>query len=228
MPSPKQAAQPNPSFLAQCLQDTTSPWSTDFAQSHGRSLRAVALMVARWSSSMVTSPFWRSAILWRSHCLMQASTSRGRVLLILVNCAYGAKSIGRNLISSSCCLDVCICTDASEVGFAFAVRESASWLRRLAGSQSGQGSRAAPGRGVAHPKGESCTDFPEVSLQLLDPSEWRLVAYGGFFRESCAGGGALQRTLKVFFTLISVVRGIFASGFREGFVLYRSGGYRQR
>ena len=26
-------------------------------------------------------------------------------------------------------------------------------------------------------------DFPEALLQLLDPSEWTLAAYGGFFRE---------------------------------------------
>ena len=30
MLSPKQAAQPNPSSPALCLQDTTSPWSTDY------------------------------------------------------------------------------------------------------------------------------------------------------------------------------------------------------
>ena len=30
---------------------------------------------------------------------------------------------------------------------------------------------------------ESRSDFPEVSLQLLDPSEWTLAAYGGFCRE---------------------------------------------
>ena len=29
---------------------------------------------------------------------------------------------------------------------------------------------------------EGCAKFPEVSLQLLYPSEWRLVAYGVFFR----------------------------------------------
>ena len=30
---------------------------------------------------------------------------------------------------------------------------------------------------------ESRADFPEVSLQLLDPSEWKLAAFGGFFRK---------------------------------------------
>ena len=29
----------------------------------------------------------------------------------------------------------------------------------------------------------SRSDFLEVSLQLLDPSEWTLVAHGGFLRE---------------------------------------------
>ena len=30
---------------------------------------------------------------------------------------------------------------------------------------------------------ESRADFPEVLLQLLDPSAWTSVAYGGFVRE---------------------------------------------
>ena len=30
---------------------------------------------------------------------------------------------------------------------------------------------------------DRCADFPEVSLQLLDPSEWRLAAYGSFVRD---------------------------------------------
>ena len=30
---------------------------------------------------------------------------------------------------------------------------------------------------------ECRSDFPEVWLQLLDPSEWKLAAYCGFFRE---------------------------------------------
>ena len=69
-------------------------------------------------------------------------------------------------------------------------------------SRNGQGSGAVPapsvpgrvrfapsrrmlkfGRGVSLAHRESCADFPEVSLQLLDPSEWRLVAYGDLFRE---------------------------------------------
>ena len=34
---------------------------------------------------------------------------------------------------------------------------------------------------------ESRADFPEVSVQLLDPSEWKLTAYGGSFREENIG-----------------------------------------
>ena len=30
---------------------------------------------------------------------------------------------------------------------------------------------------------ESCADFAELSLELLELSEWTLAAYGGFFRE---------------------------------------------
>ena len=32
MLSPKQAAQPNPSYPALCHEDTTSPWSTDYGK----------------------------------------------------------------------------------------------------------------------------------------------------------------------------------------------------
>ena len=72
-------------------------------------------------------------------------------------------------------------------------------------SQSGQGSREVPGPSVpgrvrsapsrqmlfwsldeaevSLARKESRADFPKVSLQLLDPSECGLAAYGGFFRE---------------------------------------------
>ena len=91
------------------------------------------------------------------------------------------------------------------------VMDVASWLRRLVRSLSGQGSTEAPGPSVpdrlrfapsrhvglecssSNEEGESlvqkereresCADFREVSLQILDPSEWRLAAYGGFFRD---------------------------------------------
>ena len=89
------------------------------------------------------------------------------------------------------------------------VKEAASWLRRLVESQSGRGSRGAPARcirarsralrSIAPEAGLECSssdehvmslapresraDFLEVWLQLLDPSEWKLAAYRGFFRE---------------------------------------------
>ena len=69
-------------------------------------------------------------------------------------------------------------------------------------SRSGQGSREAPGRVRFAPSRQmsiwidrvrtkmrcllprqSRADFPSVSLQLVDPSEWKLAAYGGFWRE---------------------------------------------
>ena len=174
-----------------------------------------------------------------------SSDSRGA----LVNCAYGAKSI----VGIQCLI-------RSFVGLTFAsvrmhqkwdsrsrfVKDVASWLRRLVGSQSGQGSGEAPGPSVPSrvrfapslqmsiknvqvltrmkcrlPSG-SCTDLLEVSLQLLDPSERRLAASGGFCRneniivlearsalfavrcaESCAGDCAMQRTLKQFYKVPS-------------------------
>ena len=51
-----------------------------FVLSHGRSLRAVALAVEQWSSSVVTSLFWRSAIVGFSQFLTPASSSRGRLI----------------------------------------------------------------------------------------------------------------------------------------------------
>ena len=87
------------------------------------------------------------------------------------------------------------------------VKDVVSWLRRWAVSLNGQGSRAVPGPSVpgrvrsapsrrtllqgcsslddevSLARRESRADFPEVSLQLLDRSEWKLAANGGFFRE---------------------------------------------
>ena len=51
-----------------------------FAQPHGRSLRAVAVAVGQWSSSMVTSLSWRSAIVGLSQFSTPASSSRGRLV----------------------------------------------------------------------------------------------------------------------------------------------------
>ena len=97
---------------------------------------------------------------------------------------------------------------------------------------------------------ESRAEFPEVSLQLLDPSEWQLAAYGAFCREEniiilearsilyafqCAEKRNRRDASESFLTLLrwcwrsaedaqthhtslSVMRRIFASGFRAIFV----------
>ena len=96
---------------------------------------------------------------------------------------------------------------------------------------------------------ESRADFPEVSVQFQDPSEWKLTAFGGFFREEnvvvlearsilfavryAENSYPPRRLLMIsdsislmlalskgrsIFSLLSVMRRIFASGFRAGFV----------
>ena len=74
-----------------------------FAQSHGRSFRAVAFAVGRWSSSMVKSLPWCSAIVV-SQFLTQASSSHGRRLWFpkkqRSTVRTGAKSMWRNPVFS--------------------------------------------------------------------------------------------------------------------------------
>ena len=94
---------------------------------------------------------------------------------------------------------------------------------RLVESQSGQGSRDAPGPSVpgrvrfAPSRGkpvwecsssdedvttlareEGRVDFPEVSEQLLNLSEWKLTAYGCFFRE---GNITVQEKRSIFYAV---------------------------
>ena len=96
--------------------------------------------------------------------------------------------------------DVCICTDASETGSRF-VKDVVSWPVKSVVSRSGRGSRSSryppsvPRRQMSIWKSqvrtrmrgrlpEECrADFPEVSLQLMVPSKWRLADFGAFFRE---------------------------------------------
>ena len=87
------------------------------------------------------------------------------------------------------------------------VKDVVSLPRRSVVFRRGQGSKEAPGPSVpgrvrfaqppdfdlessgsdenegSLPRRECRADFPEVSLQLLDPSKWRLAAYDCFFRE---------------------------------------------
>ena len=171
-------------------------------------------------------------------------------------------------------LDVCICTDAIEKGFVFAVREGCRMLasevggvserRRLKRSSRSIRARSRARRSTSHksvwsvqartrmrcrlPK-ESCADFSEVSLQLPASSAWWHAV--GFSRdehiivletrstphavrsgESCCPPGrllVLSENLALVLALckgrsddvplLSVMRRIFASGFRAGFVL---------
>ena len=91
---------------------------------------------------------------------------------------------------------------------------------------------------------ESCADFRKYRSNFLDPSEWTLAAYGLFLEENITILEArsilyavryaksllippnnLAQVLTIckgrstILTLLSVMRRIFASGFREGFVL---------
>ena len=85
------------------------------------------------------------------------------------------------------------------------VKDVVTWPRKLVVSRSGQGSREVPGPSVPSrvrsvPSRQmsfwkiqvrtrmGCrllegrvTDFAGVSLQRLDPSEWTVAAFGGFF-----------------------------------------------
>ena len=75
-------------------------------------------------------------------------------------------------------LDVCVCPDALEKAFAFAVRDVASWLRRLVGCvhpcqvralrsiapEAGLESSSAAEDEVSLAQKESCADFSDVLL----------------------------------------------------------------
>ena len=161
---------------------------------------------------MVTSFSWHSALVVLSRSLMPASNLLERPTWFgraMVNCAFRTESCLLRKSWSLRWLHVCICTDASERGFAFAVRvgcrERASEVERVSertwfwssSSSVGAGSRAlrsiaadaalwdsSSDEGEALLARRDCrADFSEVSLQLLDPSEWKLAAFGGFLRE---------------------------------------------
>ena len=85
-------------------------------------------------------------------------------------------------------LDVCICTDASIVqGTRFwsssrSIGAGSRALRSIA-ADAALGDTSSDEDEVSLARWESRADFPEVPLQLLDPEEWKLAAFGGFFRE---------------------------------------------
>ena len=109
-------------------------------QSHGRSLRAVAFAVGRWSSSMVTSLCRHSGMVALSQSLMPASSSRGRLIWFQEShgqpCVRNRRAFWGEHHVSSAVIGVfagLMSTDASEKGFAFAVREGCRELASKVG-----------------------------------------------------------------------------------------------
>ena len=132
----------------------------------------------------------------------------------MVHGAYGTKSIWEEFLYllrdwSLRWLDADFCTDASEKGFTFAVREGCRELASEGGrvtqrTRFKRSSRSIRARSralrsialdvvlessssdedeVALALKEGRADLPKVSLQLRDPSAWKLAASGALFRE---------------------------------------------
>ena len=179
------------------MERTTGYRASD--QSRGRSLRAVATAGGRWSLSVVKSPSWHSAtvVLSQASYLRDVPTwfQESHVQL----CVCNRELSGELSVFSAVCwslrrLDVCICTGASDKGFASAVREGCPGPERTRFKRSSRSIRARSRalRSIALEaslessssdedvmslaRRESRADFPEVSLQLLDPWEWKLAA----------------------------------------------------
>ena len=150
--------------------------------------------------------FWRSAIVELSRILTQVSSSRGRRIWFPESRGQLCVWRKEHLVEILCLLrsdwslrwlDVCICTDASEKSFAFAVREGYRELASEVGrvdkfkrcSRSIVPGCASPSRRRSVCSVQVRTRMMSLarvrpgreSLQLLALSEWRLAAYGGFF-----------------------------------------------
>ena len=127
-----------------------------FVQWRGRSLRSVAFAAGRWSSSMVMSLPWRSPIVELSQFLTQAASSRGRRILVSGKPLPTVRMERRACGGISCLLTGVFAgaTSASvrmhrkRASHSRFVNDAASWRRKLVESQSGQGSREAPGPSV--------------------------------------------------------------------------------
>ena len=140
------------------------------------------------------------------HECFLALNNRGAlsVLDASFTCAWNIEHSGRFYVSSAV---VGLCAGLMSASLPMRQKKGSrsrfvSWPRKLVVSQTGRGSRevpspSVPGRVRSIPSLQmsflecpssvenevSRAGFLEVSLQIWDPSEWRLAAYGGFFRE---------------------------------------------
>ena len=166
------------------------------AQSRGRSLCAVASTPGRWSSSMVTSLCWRSAIVVLSQSLTPVQVCTG-VLLGRRRTSWSTVRIQQRAFGGTPCLfwcdwslrwlDVCICVwiHRKRVSRSRFVKDAASWRRKWVAVREGSvrpRSRAQVRRSggrfcilkfrrrrdVAYSAGES----RGLPGGLLDPSAW--------------------------------------------------------
>ena len=129
---------------------------------------------------MVTSLFWRSAIVGLSQSLTPASSSLRGVFFgfkgAMVNRAQGTEGIWgiQCLLRSDWSLrwlDVCICTDASEKGFAFAVREGCRELASEVGRVSERTSCKRSARSIRARSRAFRSMVPESCLECSSSDE---------------------------------------------------------
>ena len=113
-----------------------------FAKSLEQSLLVAASVVGQWSSSMVTRLFWRSAIVVNLS-ILDASFKFARASYLVSGEPWSTVRMEQRASGGILCLllsnwslrwlDVCMCTNASEKGFAFAVREGCRELASQVG-----------------------------------------------------------------------------------------------
>ena len=154
------------------------------AQSHVPSLRGFALAVGQWSSSVVTSLSWRSAVVEHSQFLAQASSSRGRRIWFLESsgqlCVWSKELLVEYHVFSAVIGAFAGLTSSSvrmhrkRPSRQRFVKDAASWFQRLVDSRSGPSSREA-----TDPSGPGRVRFA--------PSASELVACGALFREENIG-----------------------------------------
>ena len=151
------------------------------ALSRGRSLRTVAVAVGQWTSSMVASLFWRSAIVELSQSMMHASSSRGRLIWFQESLGqlwvWSKEHLVESYVFSEMIGAFAGLTSASarvhrkRASRSWIVKEAASWLRRLVESQSGRGSRGAPARSIRARSRALRSIAPEAGLECSSSDE---------------------------------------------------------